>query len=182
MKKLLIWGLTLLAGCSHSYAYYDAEEFEAHKVIAQYFRSAEVVSNRTDWPKSWSDFKEQLDLDTKEVIGKDYKFFYAYDFVDTSFADSSRIGFASSVIAWKFFTLDPAVSYTPSDAARHAEFEVQLRLRPGRIPVGDGFTLGDLADRSTAKGWFKNINWGFYLSQNLSSGKFGFGINAWFGK
>lgn len=116
----------------------------------------------------WGDFKN----DTKAVLGKEFKVSVHWDFLE----HDARVSGYSSVLAYKFLALGPAVSFTPNDSTSIAEAELQLPLNLKRLPLGNGIELGDkIKSLPVIGGWFDRIFVEPYLSHNLSTGKLGLG-------
>ena len=123
-------------------------------------------------PKRPKTFMQQVKSDTEEVFGKNFKAQVIFDYV----SGTPRYGVATTVWAWRFLGLDPALTYAPTDANRKVEFEIVLPIRIKRIPLGHGLEVKDFLDQFLVGGWWDNLWYEPYLAQNLSTGHFSAGL------
>jgi len=125
-------------------------------------------------PQFWGD----LIKDTKQLYEQRpvIKGNYYYDVLAEGEA-RSKVGASLPVVAWKFVTVDPAFLYTPTDSKQVGEYGLSFSIRLSRVPLGDDFTIGDMFDGNTPE-WLKRFHLGPFLSQNLQTGKFGFGVQT----
>lgn len=132
---------------------------------------------------SFGDFAADLMKDSKQVFGKEFSASYFYDFMDEG-DKRNKVGVSASVFAYRFITVDPAFIYTPDASDRIGEFGFAFPIRVGKIPIPNGRTIGDWVcervncpdDQSTD--WIERLFVAPYLSQNLTTGRFGVGINT----
>lgn len=127
---------------------------------------------------SFYQLKEDLIKDTKEVFLKDVKTGLYYDFLERGYPDRYKFGLSSQLLAYKFFSLEPVMIYTPNSAGSIAEFGLSFPIRLGYIPIGDGQLLKDLAPEGSKNSVIDRLFLGFYASQNLTTGRFGFGVGT----
>lgn len=130
---------------------------------------------------SFYDLKDDFIKDTKEVIFKEAKVGYFHDFLEDKFPDRHKFGLSTSLIAYKFIGVDPIAIYTPSSANAIVEGGLAFPIRLGYIPIGNGLLLKDLAPANREDNLIDRIKIGLYTSQNLTTGRFGFGWNITFG-
>jgi hypothetical protein len=116
--------------------------------------------------------------DTKELYSKrmEVKANYYVDFLESGSAQS-KVGASIPVLAWKFITIDPSFIYTADGSKKTGEYGVGLSIRLSRIPLGDGFTVGDMFDAECPE-WLSRIHVGPYLAHNLQTGRFGLGVQS----
>lgn len=130
---------------------------------------------------SFFDLKEDFIKDTKEVFLKEARIGYFHDFLEDKFPDRHKFGLSTTLIAYKFIGVDPIAIYTPSSANAIVEGGLAFPIRLGYIPIGNGRLLKDLAPANREDNLIDRIKIGLYTSQNLSTGRFGFGWNITFG-
>lgn len=128
---------------------------------------------------TFKQFFTDMGKDTRELYKSrpEIKGAYFFDLLDNGDA-RSKVGASISVLAWKFVTIDPLWLYTPDVSRKQGEYGVSFSLRPGEIPLGDGFKVKDMVDLEKCPEWLKRFYVGIYSSQNLQTGKFGFGISS----
>jgi len=131
----------------------------------------------------FADFSNDVMKDSKEVFGKEFSASYFLDFLEDG--DSRhKIGISAPVLAYRFITLDPAFIYTPDSSNRIGEFGFAFPIRPGRIPIPGGRTVGSWVCERTncgdkdSKDWIERMFVAPYMSHSLTTGRFGCGVNT----
>ena len=123
---------------------------------------------------SFQNLYEDVKKDSKEVFGKEFSTSYFLDLSETG-AAMHKIGASTPILAWRFFTLEPAFIYTPDDSNRVGDFGATMPLRVGRIPMKGGKTVSDYLLK---KEWVENLFFSPFLSKSLLHKGWGYGFNT----
>jgi len=126
----------------------------------------------------------EIKEDTKEVLGKEFKTTYFRDFLEKDGDSRNKIGVSTPLLAWKFVTVEPSFIYTPKSDHEVVEFGLSFPIRIDRVPLGKDNIFANFVEKYKQKDkvskWLKKVYFGPYLSHNVSTGKFGFGVNTGF--
>ena len=118
-------------------------------------------------------FWEQLQADTRKEFGRSWNVGHVFGAIGAQ----NRFSAGTTLVAWKFVAVDGAVTYSPIESNRKADFEFQFPIRIERVPIGDGMELGDLFYRKDrVNGWYDHSVMRLLLSHSPTSGLFGFGF------
>lgn len=118
-------------------------------------------------------FWEQLQSDTKKEFGKSWNAGHVFGAIGAQ----NRFSAGTTLIAWKFVAVDGAITYSPIESNRKADFEFQFPIRIERIPIGNGLELRDvLRRRDLVNGWYDHLVIRLLPSYSPTSGLFGFGF------
>ena len=136
-----------------------------------------ILSANLSHAYSWRNIIQDTVRDTKELYqGRpELKGAYFFDLLEKGDA-RSKVGASIPVVAWKFITVDPAFIYTPDASKNTGEYGLSFSIRLSRVPLGDGYTVGDMFMECPE--WLKRFHVGPFMSQNLTTGKFGFGVQS----
>jgi len=127
-----------------------------------------------------TDFVKEVKRDSAAQSFKNIKTSYLYDFLEDDNGSRSKVAMGTTVLAWKFISFDPLFVYVPTAADKKAEIGLSFPISPGDIPIGDGRLLKDALFPSEVNNneLWKRFYFGLYLSQNVTTGRFGFGLNT----
>ena len=127
-----------------------------------------------------TDFVKEVKRDTAAQALKNIKTSYLYDFLEDDNSARSKVAIGTTILAWKFISFDPLFIYVPTAADKKAEVGFSFPIYPGEIPIGEGRLLKDALfppEVNNNELW-KRFYFGLYLSQNVTTGRFGFGLNT----
>lgn len=129
-----------------------------------------------------NDFYDKVKTDTKEVLGKEFKTTYFRDFLEKDADARNKIGISTPLLAWRFLSAEPSFIYTPKSDHEVVEFGVSFPIRIDRLPIPKHTFAGKILEKYKKKDgvskWLKKLYFGPYISHNVSSGRFGVGINT----
>ena len=147
-----------------------------------------MLSVSVGWSYTWSQFWEDLVTDTQEKFAKDLKTGYYKDFL-ASGDNQNRFGVSSTVLAYKFISVDPAWIYTPSSANRVGALGISFPIHPTKIPIGSQ-TVGEILqdefgelEKWDSERWLSRFYVGPYFAVDAfnlfqEDKLFQFGVNA----
>ena len=103
--------------------------------------------------------------DTKAVLGKSAALYHAYEAIQ----NEQRFKAGTAILAYKFISIEPSISYHPSAPNNVVDFEFVFPIRWEHIPLDLAGTreVGDLFTRPKLGGWFDSIYARPYLTQNV---------------